>query len=143
MSTTFNRHKRRRPSVNITPLIDVMFLLIIFFTVSSSFRDQIGIDLTLPEAATATTQESPPSEIIVDKAGAIYFGGKVVTDQELTSLLEALVTAQPGAPIVLRAYETADWGRVLHAMDIARQVGGSELIMPTASHSGAPGAKSR
>ena len=48
---------RRRPLINITPLIDVMFLLLIFFMVSSTFRSEFGIDVALPTAQTAAAQE--------------------------------------------------------------------------------------
>ena len=68
MSGTFNRPKHpRRPSINITSLIDVMFLLLIFFMVSSTFREDTGVDIRLPEAETASQQPMGAHEIVVDR----------------------------------------------------------------------------
>ena len=66
------RKSRKKPAINITPLIDVMFLLIIFFMVSSTFREQLGIDISLPLAETATEQERSPYEIAVRADGTLY-----------------------------------------------------------------------
>ena len=68
------RRHRRKPSINITSLIDVMFLLLIFLMVSTTFRHQLGIDVDLPEAGTASAQEMRPHEIVVTRNGEYYFG---------------------------------------------------------------------
>lgn len=133
MSGAFNAPRlKRRPSINITPLIDVMFLLLIFFMVSSTFREQVGIEITLPGAETATAQEVEAYEIIVDRDGQIYFGDEPVDDAGLRSALARVLKEEPAARLVLRADREADFGRALRAMDIARDVGGERLIIPTA-----------
>ena len=66
--------RKRRPNINITPLIDVMFLLLIFFMVSSTFRERLGIDIALPEAQSAREQELEPHEITVGPEGELFFG---------------------------------------------------------------------
>jgi len=132
MSGPFNiRRHRRRPSINITSLIDVMFLLLIFFMVSSSFRDRLGIDITLPEAQTASEHRLPVHEITVTEAGEFYFGEQRVDDDGLRRSLTRFLEEEPNAAIVLRADERADFGRAVRAIDIAREVGGNRLIVPT------------
>lgn len=131
MSGPFNVHRaRRRPTINITPLIDVMFLLLIFFMVSSTFRDEFAVDVTLPEAATAEQTETTDHVISVDEAGALFFAGKAVDEAGLAQAIREVMTADPEAALVLKADESADFGDVMRAIDVARGAGGSRLILP-------------
>ncbi|HOJ33419.1 MAG TPA: biopolymer transporter ExbD [Candidatus Hydrogenedentes bacterium] len=128
-----SRRTRRRPIINITSLIDVMFLLVIFLTVSTTFREQLGIEIDLPEAATSEEHEKEtPKEILITREGEIFFGGQAVDENGLREALRGFVTQNPETPIVLRADAKADFGPVVRALDIAREVGGTKLIIPTA-----------
>ncbi len=131
MSSAFGGRSRRRPSINLTSLIDVMFLLLIFFMVSSTFREHLGIDITLPHADTAEEQRLDTHEITVTAKGELYFGEQRVDEDGLKKSIVALLTADPEAVLVLRADEGADFGRVLRAIDITRNAGGARLIIPT------------
>ena len=132
MAGAFNssQHKRK-PSINMTPLIDVMFLLLIFFMVSSTFREDLAIDITLPRAESGALHDITATEIIVDQAGVAYFEGRAVSEQELREALGAVLAADPGATLVLRADGRADFGRVLRVIDIARDLKVENLIIPT------------
>lgn len=132
MAGAFNspQHKRK-PSINVTPLIDVMFLLLIFFMVSSTFREDLAIDITLPQAESAAIQDITAKEIVVDRAGVAYFEGRAVSEQELREALAAVLADDPGAALVLRADGQADFGRVLRVIDIARDLKVENLIIPT------------
>lgn len=124
--------KRRKPSINITSLIDVMFLLLIFFMVSSTFKEENdALDITLPQAGTAAAQSLDFVEISVNVGGALYFEGEPVAEADLRAQLQALISADPGARVVLRADTGADFGGVIRAIDIAREVGVTNLIIPT------------
>jgi biopolymer transport protein ExbD len=140
MNGAFNaRRPRRRPRINITSLIDVMFLLLIFFMVSSTFREQYGIDITLPEAETASEQDVDQHEIVVTEDGALFFGDQRVDEAGLREAMTRQLEAKPDSVFVLRADEKADFGLALRAMDIARSLGarysedgrGATLIIPT------------
>jgi biopolymer transport protein ExbD len=132
MSQPFGaRRHRRRPHINLTSLIDVMFLLLIFFMVSSTFRHGFGLEVDLPSAETATETRITPEEIVVDERGNFYFAGKPVDEDGLRDGIVALLQDDPGATLILRADEAAGFGRAVKAIDIARSVGGSRLIIPT------------
>ena len=132
MSGTFNRPKhRRRPAINITSLIDVMFLLLIFFMVSSTFREDTGIDIRLPEAETASQQPMGAHEIVIDREGQYYIGKQRVDEERLREALVQLIADGQDTVFVLRADKDAAFGKVLRAIDIARDVGGERLIIPT------------
>ena len=124
------RH-RRRPTINITSLIDVMFLLLIFFMVSSTFKQDSAIDITLPQAESATAQDLATYEITVDAAGRAYLAGQPVDEAQLRADLEAILRADPNAPLVLRADDGADFGKVLRVIDIARSLKAANLVIPT------------
>jgi len=132
MSSAFNaKRRRRKPAINITSLIDVMFLLLIFFMVSSTFRHQLGIDVELPEAETAAMQEMRHREIVVTRNGDYYFGQQLVDENGLRQAIGRLLDAEPEAALILRADQRADFGSVIRAIDIAREVGGTRLVVPT------------
>ena len=131
MSGAFNaKRPRRRPTINITSLIDVMFLLLIFFMVSSTFREQLGIDVSLPRAATGEPTEHASHEIVVTAQGDYYFGQQAVDEGGLRASLVQLLEEEPEAELFLRADEKADFGKVIRAFDIAREVGGTKLVIP-------------
>ena len=125
------RRRHRRPIINITPLIDVMFLLLIFFMVSSTFREHLGIDITLPRAATGSEQAEDGHEITVKTSGDIFIGQRLVSVEELRESLTALVAEEPEAVITLRADEAAAFQRVVTVIDTVRGVGGMRLVIPT------------
>ena len=132
MAGVFNspQHKRK-PSVNVTPLIDVLFLLLIFFMVSSTFREDLAIDITLPAAESAVNQDVTAKEIAVDRVGNFYFEGRTVSEQELRQALKSVLEDDPRATLILRADDRADFGRVLRVIDIARDLHVENLIIPT------------
>jgi biopolymer transport protein ExbD len=132
MSGPFGRKRRGKgPVINITPLIDVMFLLLIFFMVSSTFRDFFGIDITLPRAATVEEQQERDYEIAVSSEGEFFFDGQAVTLEELRASLRRLLGMQPDTALVLRADEGARFQDVITAIDICREEGGDHLVIPT------------
>ena len=131
MASAFGGHPRRRPTINITSLIDVMFLLLIFFMVSSTFREHLGIDVTLPHAESAAEQTVETHEITVTVEGEFFFGEQRVDDTGLRESIVTLLRDEPEAILVLRADEGASFGRVVRAIDIARSAGGARLVIPT------------
>jgi biopolymer transport protein ExbD len=132
------RHKRR-PSINITPLIDVMFLLLIFFMVSSTFKEQLGIDITLPQAGTSESKDVSIHEIVIDKDGAYLFHEAIVSLEQLRAQIAGVLKEEPEATLVLRADAGADIGAFVRAIDVVKDVGGDKLVIPTTlPESGAP-----
>jgi biopolymer transport protein ExbD len=132
MNQAFNSpRRRRRPTINITPLIDVLFLLLIFLMVSATFREHLGIDIDLPQAGASGNQEVAPYEITVTKMGKFYFRDRQVNEAQLREAMAQTIASEPDAVLALRADEGADFGTVVRAIDIAREVGGKRLVIPT------------
>lgn len=108
-----------------------MFLLLIFFMVSSTFREDTGVDIRLPEAETASQQPMGAHEIAIDREGYYYIEKQRVDEEGLRQALVQLISKNQETVFVLRADKDAAFGKVLRAIDIARDVGGERLIIPT------------
>ena len=121
--------KRKRPSINITSLIDVMFLLLVFFMVSTTFAEQPGIKLELPAASTAEPSKLQPLVLTIDKKGKMFLNDSPVGEAELRSGLKA--AAKPGTTLVLKADKGVPYGYVIRAMDISRQSGVRRIVSLT------------
>ncbi len=141
MNQAFGRANRpRRPSINLASLIDVMFLLLIFFMVSSVFRNSTGIDITLPTAATSAEQQEAPYEIFIQDSGAITFRDTPgITLDVLEGEMKALLAREPDARLALSADENADYKSFIAVIDLARRVGGEKLIIRTQLEQGGAG----
>lgn len=133
MQNAFGRTRpRRRPTINITSLIDVMFLLLIFFMVSSVFRDTIGMDITLPAASTASEQQEAPYAIFITSDGSITFDEQEGLSLEgLEAALKELLAKEPDARMALTADGRAAYEDFIAVIDIARKSGGERLIIHT------------
>ena len=122
--------KRKRPSINITSLIDVVFLLLIFFMVSTTFAEHPGIKLELPTAGTAEPTKLEPLTLAIDKNGRMFLNDVPIKESALRTRLEA-AAGKPDTTLVLRADKNVPYGYVVRAMDITRQSGIRHIISHT------------
>ncbi|MDZ7663088.1 biopolymer transporter ExbD [Thiohalophilus sp.] len=130
------RHDRNKePELNLTPLIDVVFLLLIFFMVSTTFEKESEISIELPEAAgEKSEQERFTIEITIDSEGHYFINEKRTRDEELATLKKALrdVRADHEEPhLILSADRNTPHQAVIRAMDAARQIGLVNLTFAT------------
>jgi biopolymer transport protein ExbD len=125
--------QRRKPNINVTPLIDILLLLLIFFMVSSTFKqDQLAIDVSLPEAGTGNTTSMEYREIVVGKDGELYFEGVEIQKEDLNQTLTDIKKSAADTPLILRADKEANFGDVVWVFDAAKEVGITNLVVPTA-----------
>ena len=127
--------KREELAVNLTPLIDVVFLLLIFFMVSTSFNRESEIIVDLPEAS---NQEKPADvdtiEIVIDADGLFYVNNQQLVNTQINTLKAALNKVTEGKtdlPLVISADGKAPHQAVVMAMDAARQLGIVHLSIAT------------
>ena len=131
----FARQGRPDATVELTPLIDVVFLLLIFFMVSTSFIRETHLKLNLPEADGAPPEEQPDVlEVTIDRGGNYAVNGRVLVNNELKTLIRALEESIPSASdgaLIITADEAASHGAVVRAMDAAGKVGLNRLSITT------------
>ena len=127
------RAKRRGlTDINLTPLVDIVFILLIFFLITSTFVQSPGIDVNLPKANSAS--ETTPSQsivITVDENGQLIYRGEITDIGALSDTLSKLYKESPAHQIVIQADETTHHGAVGEAMDAAREAGFRKLGIAT------------
>lgn len=128
-------HRKQPPDVNLTPLIDVVFLLLIFFMVSTTFERESQIKVHLPEASAQEKTEQPPKvlDITVDVEGRFYVDQKEVVNTDVDTLKRAISKAvgdRRDLPVVITADAKASYQAVIKAMDAASQLGLNQISFP-------------
>jgi biopolymer transport protein ExbD/biopolymer transport protein TolR len=133
-SMLFRKRRRITPQVNITSLIDVILLLLIFFMISTTFVTQPGIRVDLPKAAAKVKNVAQESNtIVITSESAIYINRQKIQDiQELREILQGMrKEEQSGDLIVVKADESVAHGIVVSVMDIAKTSGFSRIAIAT------------
>ena len=128
------------PDVNLTPLIDVVFLLLIFFMVSTTFEHQSRIQVELPEAsAEPTTPEAESLEIIVDAQGRYFIGEEQVVNTQLKTLMGAIakvIGERTDMPVIVRADANSPHQSVVTVLDATSQLGLTRISLATTKSTG-------
>jgi len=123
----FRRKKTRTVDLNITPLVDVLFLLLIFFTLTSTFKRAGELDLELPESTTAGPGASGPSQeslgLVLTEQGTLLVDGAPTTFEALPARLRAMRERQPARQVLIEAEKAVDHGQVVRLLDAVRTAG--------------------
>ena len=132
---------RRRTShvPNLTPLIDIVFLLLIFFMLTSHFvRDEV-LNIDLPEADSGEALDQPEQiEIIVTEAGEYSINSQTVSLEVLENILQDEIKDQQEKVVRIRADKNVDLGIAIGAFDAARKAGASGIDIVTIEHAATP-----
>jgi len=120
------------PEISLTSLIDVVFLLLIFFMVSTTFERQAVLKVDLPEAKYVSNPENQPDsfELVIDQNGQYYLNDRQLVDGRPATLKAAFIEAageDRGIPVILRADAETPHHFVVTAMDVTAQLGFSQL----------------
>ncbi len=136
----FHRNKRPPLEINLTPMIDVVFLLLIFFMVTTTFTRETGLNIDLPEAKGQQTKKNNQSiTLLIDAKGQYFISteddnrGKLV-DLKKISLKKELTHAMgnhPETPFIISADNKTPHKFVIKALDIASQVGFKHIAFAT------------
>ena len=133
----FSRRGRHEASVELTPLIDVVFLLLIFFMVSTTFIRETQLKIDLPEAAGELQEiEEEIIEITVDRLGEYAVNDRLLVNNELHTLVRALervleAAGSTGSRLIITADANAAHQSVVRAMDAAGKVGLTRISITT------------
>lgn len=124
------------PEVNLTPLIDVVFLLLVFFMVSTTFVREGELDIVLPEAdIEAAPEQERALEVTVDAEGRYFVNERELVDDSAATLREAIqrmVADEREIPVTIRADANTTHQAVVRVMDVAGQMGFSRIQVVTA-----------
>lgn len=120
----FREKRRKRPELNLVPLIDVLVMLIFFAFVTMQFRSATMLNITLPKIATAGKNEFKGTVTIgIDNKGGVSFNGKAVSDEQLVALLKQVSEQNRDIPVLIKADETTQLKKLAFVMDACRSSG--------------------
>ena len=128
------RRRRREVRIDLSALIDAVFLLLIFFAVSTTFQETSGLKLELPDSETGTIQEATDLTVWIDEDGAIRFHDEVLAVADLESRLrEALEAEDRDRFVLLQADHMTPLETVVDVMDVARKAGAGGVTIGSRS----------
>ena len=114
------------PAIELTPIVDMVFLLLIFFLVATTFHQtERELAIELPEAASSTPISVALRELVVniDASGAVVVSGRPLEVDALQELVREAVAANPEQKVAVRADQRAEWSSVVRALDAVRSGG--------------------
>lgn len=127
----FQGRKHRKVIINITSLIDVCFLLLIFLMVTTSFIEQEGMKLELPESKSATTEIIKDLVLLIESDGRMLLNQEPVTLDNLEPKFKELLPSLEEKSLILKADKNVPHGTVVKVMDLAKLSGLTKLIIAT------------
>ena len=121
----YPRRRRTAPTIIIISLIDVLIVMVVFLMVTSTYKNQPSVKLTLPETSEAprngSANEKPPMVVTVAKTEPHYYvGNRPVTAEKLQTELKLAASADPDVHLVIRADGGAEWRLVVKVMEYAK-----------------------
>jgi biopolymer transport protein ExbD len=129
------RHRSRDriavPEVNLAPLMDLVFILLIFFVVTATFTRDTGIRVNRPQASWTDSIDPLSLRVAITASGAVYVEGRAVDVPALRDRVAQLVTEDPEASVVLIADRELTAGRLVEVLDAARMAGAKNVAVAT------------
>ena len=120
------------PGINMTPLIDMVFIILIFFIVTSSFVKEAGVDVKRPSAKSAVRQEQASILVAITDTGEVWLDGKRVDIRNLRSHIGRLHAQNPEGSVVILADRESRTGLVVEALDQTRLAGVANVALGAA-----------
>lgn len=127
----FERPKQIRMHLDIAPLIDIVFLLLIFFMLTANFIIEPGIKITLPSAQSAKKQKTQHLVVFIGEGGNVYLNKQEVDIASLGGLLEKKIDKSEEKIVTLKADTKIDLGLAVKTIDIARSAGAKDVVIVT------------
>ena len=113
--------------IDMTPLIDIVFILLIFFIVATSFVRETGVEVERPRAATAASKEQVSLMIGISSAGRVYIEGHEIDIQNVKARMESFLAESPGGAVVILADKACPTGITVKVLDSCRLAGVKNL----------------
>ena len=125
--TAARRAGQKTIDLNITPLIDMVFILLIFFLVTTSFVKETGVEVDKPVAQTAAPMKQAPLLIALTASNDIFMNSRPVELHALSLQVERALAENPDSNVVIVADKNSHTGAVINIMDTCRQAGAASI----------------
>ncbi len=120
-------------AIDISPLIDCIFILLIFFIVTTTFVEETGIEVDKPQAASASDLEKQSVMIAISADGSIVYGGKPIGISGVQPLVRRFVEKEASTPVIIQVDEKAPSGLFVRVIDEAKLGGAMKVSVSTES----------
>ena len=127
----FPAKKPTRPTIHLTALIDIVFLLLIFFLLASTFVEQAGLNIQVPEIDSEGSGLLPELVVQIDQNGNMFIDETNVTQRQLTTILELRIQSLTKDTVIIQADRRTQYDNVVQAIDAAKLAGAKNLILVT------------
>ena len=125
------RRKSEESEVNMTPMLDVVFIMLIFFIVTASFVKEAGVDVNRPPALTAIAKDKGNILIAITESGQIWIDRRQVDPRSLRASIERLHGENPQGAIVIQADKNSQNHLLVAVMDAAKAAGVNQIAVAT------------
>ncbi|MDO9262905.1 MAG: biopolymer transporter ExbD [Desulfosalsimonadaceae bacterium] len=125
------KRERYQIQMPLTSLIDIVFLLLIYFLLTTNFITEQGIDVNLPDAEASAPQTRQEITVYIDKAGLVYINEQPVDFNDLFDRLKGRIQANPKQLVVVKADGSIVLDRAVQVMDIAQAAGARSMFLAT------------
>lgn len=123
--------RSKKLTLNLTSLIDVLFILIIFFAVSSTFLEQPGIEIELPKAESSESFTTQKVILYIDKNNNLFLNDQLISISSVVEEIKKLGELSESSSIVLKADTDVDHGKIIQIMDILRNSKIYKIVIST------------
>ena len=124
------RHsKNEEAQIDLTSMLDIVFIMLIFFIVTSSFVRESGVEVNRPQASNVVSQKDAGIFVAITSANDIYIDKRLIDVERVQATLEHLLLEQPEASLVIQADEHAYNGTVVKVMDAAKGAGVKSIAL--------------
>ena len=121
--------KNEEAQIDLTSMLDIVFIMLIFFIVTSSFVRESGVEVNRPQASNVVSQKDAGIFVAITSANDIFIDKRVVDVERVQATLEHLLLEQPDASLVIQADEHAYNGTVVKVMDAAKGAGVKNIAL--------------
>ncbi|MFH1423332.1 MAG: biopolymer transporter ExbD [Planctomycetota bacterium] len=126
---SLKRKERKKPEISIAPLIDMVFILLLFFLVTTSFSRETGVEVSRPVAATATPAGRENILVAVTERGTVHINERAVDLRTLRTILERELRRHPTGTVIIAADKSSKTGIVVDVIDECKLAGAKKISL--------------
>ncbi|MEA2109837.1 MAG: biopolymer transporter ExbD [Pseudomonadota bacterium] len=123
------RRERQKAEINMAPMLDMVFILLIFFLVTTSFVRESGVEVQRPVAQSSMIEETSSLQIGINSGGRIYAGGRQVDARSIRAIVERFLAENPDGNILIVADRETKTGLTVRVLDFCRLAGAARVAV--------------
>jgi len=131
MAIRFTARPRQKVEIPLTPLIDIVFLLLIYFLLTTNFMVEEGINIRLPQAKASAPQIQEEITVYIDQEGGVFLKNKEIALPKLFDVLQEMIGGNSEIIVMVKADRSVTVEKVVTVMDVAKAAGAGRLILAT------------